>query len=148
MERKEFGKFIATCRKNNHMTQAQLAKKLHVTDKAVSRWENGYGYPDVNLMEPLADALGISIAELMQSKKSEMDTMTMAEANQAIQQTITLVDHQHTRKNKRYFLIVACIVLMIGINYYISNNKKIMIERNFENMSLYYEGFEGESLGA
>ena len=53
MEAKELGKFIAKTRKENQITQAELAKRLNVTDKAVSRWERGLGYPDINTLEPL-----------------------------------------------------------------------------------------------
>ena len=70
MEAKEFGQFIAEVRKSNNITQIELARKLNVTDKAVSRWERGLGFPDINTLEPLADALGVSIVELMQTKKN------------------------------------------------------------------------------
>lgn len=50
------------------MTQAGLAGKIGVTDKAVSRWERGLGFPDINTMEPLATALGVSLLELMKSE--------------------------------------------------------------------------------
>ena len=53
------------------MTQADLAGKVGVTDKAVSRWERGLGFPDINTMEPLAEALDVSLLELM---RSEMQT--------------------------------------------------------------------------
>ena len=65
VEAKELGDFIAKIRKENQLTQAELAKRLNVTDKAVSRWERGLGYPDINTLEPLADALGVSLTELM-----------------------------------------------------------------------------------
>ena len=61
MEAKEFGRFIAGMRKEKKMTQAELAEKIHVTDKAVSRWERGLGFPDIQTIEPLAQALGISV---------------------------------------------------------------------------------------
>jgi len=70
MEAKELGEFIAKTRKENQITQAELAKRLNVTDKAVSRWERGLGYPDINTLEPLADALGVSLTELMQCSKN------------------------------------------------------------------------------
>ena len=54
MEAKEFGRFIAGMRKEKKMTQAELAEKIHVTDKAVSRWERGLGFPDIQTIEPLA----------------------------------------------------------------------------------------------
>lgn len=60
MDAKKFGAFIADRRKQQHMTQAELAGQIGVTDKAVSRWERGLGFPDINTMEPLVDALGVS----------------------------------------------------------------------------------------
>ena len=71
MEVKEFGRFIAGMRKEKKMTQAELAEKIHVTDKAVSRWERGLGFPDIQTIEPLAQALGISVLELMRSERQE-----------------------------------------------------------------------------
>lgn len=71
MEAKQFGQFIAQIRKEKKMTQAELAAQIHVTDKAVSRWERGLGFPDIQTMEPLAQALGISVLELMRSEKQE-----------------------------------------------------------------------------
>ena len=65
MDAKKFGAFLAATRKEKNMTQAQLVEKIDVTDKAVSRWERGLGFPDITTMEPLADALGISLLELM-----------------------------------------------------------------------------------
>ncbi len=58
------GTMIKRLRENRRMTQQQLAEKLGVSDKAVSKWETGRGYPDISLIEPLADALGVSIIEL------------------------------------------------------------------------------------
>ena len=64
MDATRFGSFVAKMRKENHMTQAELATKIKVTDKAVSRWERGLGFPDINSLEPLAEALGVSVLEL------------------------------------------------------------------------------------
>lgn len=58
------GAMIKRLRENKNITQQQLAEKLNVTDKAVSKWETNHGYPDISLVEPLADALGVSIIEL------------------------------------------------------------------------------------
>lgn len=72
MDSKVFGQFIAKTRKEKGMTQADLAEIIGVTDKAVSRWERGIGFPDINTLEPLANALGLSIFELMRSERSDM----------------------------------------------------------------------------
>ena len=73
MDAKKFGAFVSDRRKQQHMTQAELAGKIGVTDKAVSRWERGLGFPDINTMEPLADALGVSLLELMRSELQDID---------------------------------------------------------------------------
>lgn len=69
MDTKKFGAFLASVRRENGLTQKALAEKLYVTDKAVSRWERGIGLPDVNTLEPLSEALGVSVLELIRSEK-------------------------------------------------------------------------------
>ena len=59
------GEIIRKLREEKKMTQAELAEKLSVSDKTVSKWENGRGYPDITLIEPIAQALGISMIELL-----------------------------------------------------------------------------------
>ena len=69
MDQVKIGKFIAKLRKEKKMTQQELAEKLHVTDRAVSNWENGRRMPDVSLFKPLCATLGITINELMSGEK-------------------------------------------------------------------------------
>ncbi len=64
MDQKKIGVFIAQCRKEKNLTQMQLAELLDITNQAVSKWENGRGMPDVSLLQPLCDVLGISLNEL------------------------------------------------------------------------------------
>lgn len=71
MNQEKIGKFIAKLRKEKNMTQAQLAEKMGVTDKSISRWENGKTMPDVSLFEPLCNELNISINELLKGEKTE-----------------------------------------------------------------------------
>ena len=59
------GAVIKELREKNHFTQAELAGKLNVSDKTVSKWETGKGYPDISLLEPIAKVFGVSITELM-----------------------------------------------------------------------------------
>lgn len=65
MNKQAIGSKICTLRKQLGMTQKQLAEKLHVTDKSVSKWERGVSYPDLELMENIAEALGITLGELL-----------------------------------------------------------------------------------
>ena len=62
------GSMIKALRENKRLTQAELAELLHVSDKTVSKWENAKGYPDISLLEPIAQVFGISIAELLSGK--------------------------------------------------------------------------------
>ena len=71
MNPQEFGAFVQTRRKELGLSQAELADKLYVTAKAVSRWERGVGFPDIHLLEPLAEALDLTLIELMQSERIE-----------------------------------------------------------------------------
>ena len=59
------GAVIKELREKNHLTQAELAEKLCISDKTISKWETGKGYPDISLLEPLAQILGVSITELI-----------------------------------------------------------------------------------
>ena len=59
------GTTIKELREKNKITQVQLAEKLGVSDKTVSKWETGKGYPDITLLEPIADTLRVSVAELI-----------------------------------------------------------------------------------
>lgn len=72
MDQVKIGKFIAECRKNKKMTQADLAEKLNITDRAVSKWENGRAMPDSSLMLDLCGELGISVNELLSGEMIEM----------------------------------------------------------------------------
>ena len=65
MNKERLGAFISQCRRDLTLTQRELAQRLHVTDKAVSKWERGISYPDVTLLQPLAAALELSVEELM-----------------------------------------------------------------------------------
>ena len=69
MDCKSIGATIAALRKKNAMTQWELAQKLDVTDKAVSRWENGQSYPDITLFPRLASLFGVTVDYLMQGEK-------------------------------------------------------------------------------
>lgn len=90
MDAQKMGSFIAQRRKELGLTQNELAQKLHVTDKAVSRWERGVGLPDINILEPLAQALSVNLIELVQAKSSQQDTISVLEAEMIISDTIAL----------------------------------------------------------
>ena len=82
MDQMKIGKFIALCRKEKQLTQKQLAEKLNLTDRAISKWENGKSMPDSSIMLDLCQALNISVNELLCGEKIEtQDYNKIAEEN-------------------------------------------------------------------
>ncbi len=69
MDQIKIGKFIASCRKDQDMTQAALAEKLGISDRAVSKWETGKSMPDTGIMLELCDLLKINVNELLSGEK-------------------------------------------------------------------------------
>ena len=74
----KIGKFIAKCRKDKNLTQLQLAEKLSITDRAVSKWENGRSLPDSSIMLNLCNALGITVNELLAGERLEKEDINKA----------------------------------------------------------------------
>lgn len=118
MDNIQFGAFVAQLRKEQELTQKELADRLNVTDKAVSKWETGKGFPDVKLLEPLAQALGVSLVELMQGRRQESETLTIAEAGAVVFQAIGQSERTTARRYLRlfrWFLTAICgLCLLIG----------------------------------
>jgi len=73
MNQIKIGKFIAECRRNNNLTQMQLAEKLDITDRAISKWENGKAMPDSGVMLDLCKELKISVNELLSGEMIKME---------------------------------------------------------------------------
>ncbi len=73
---KSIGETIASLRKKKGMTQNELAEKMNVTDKAVSKWERDLSCPDINTISKLADILDVSVEELLKAKKKENSNTT------------------------------------------------------------------------
>ena len=114
MNQEKIGKFIAKLRKEKNMTQQELAKKLGITDRAISKWENGRGLPDYSLLQDLCDTLSISINELFSGEKiSKEDYKTKAEENMS-----KLINDNYSKKKKINWIIailVAIVYLSISI---------------------------------
>ena len=73
MDQIKIGKFIAECRKKKNLTQAQLAEKLDITDRAISKWETGKAMPDSDIMLDLCYILGINVNELLCGEIIDME---------------------------------------------------------------------------
>lgn len=107
MDQIKIGKFISAMRKEQGMTQRQLADKLLISDKTVSKWECGNGMPEVSLMQPLCEALEINLNELFSGERiTDVDYKKKAEENM-----IDLVKEKAESKKK---IILAFVVVVIS----------------------------------
>lgn len=112
MDAEKLGAFIAENRKAKGMTQADLAGKLQVTDKAVSRWERGIGFPDINTIEPLAHALGVSVLEIMKSEKLEHDHYSDEDAVEMMRSAVEIEKENRKQAYTATGLAVFTIILV------------------------------------
>ncbi len=106
------GAFIAQLRKENNLTQKELAEKINVTDKAVSRWETGKGFPEVSLLIPLSDALDISVNELLTGERIEKEKI-IDNSNKVIVETITKTNNDISTTGKLIFIVFCIIQLTV-----------------------------------
>ena len=116
MDQIKIGKFIAECRKKNNLTQMQLAEKLNITDRAISKWENGKGMPDSSIMLDLCNELKISVNELLSG-----EMISMENKNEKQEQLLLDMAKEAEEKNKIIWtsmwaiMIIAMISLFAGI---------------------------------
>ncbi len=125
MDQIKIGKFIAELRKEKGMTQLELANRLGITDRAVSKWENGRGLPDLSLIKPLCEELSISINELLSGERIQEDRFT-EKAEENIISTIEYSDKNIKYIKKVFFFILAAIMiflLLLGSCYGIDINR-------------------------
>ena len=133
MTKENLGKFISENRKALGMTQEELAQKLFVTNKAVSKWEKGQSFPDIVLFEPLAEALGVSVSELIAGEKDENDVSVKA----VLELSKSVIKKEKKKlKNIIGILIFTIVALLIVFS---ENIATVIDGRNIE--YLYWKGF-------
>lgn len=102
MNNKHTGDFICARRKELNLSQKDLAEKLNVTDKAVSKWETGRSAPNISILEPLAEVLGVTVAELLKGEKAEKESLNNT-SNEIIVETI--------KKSKKKIILTVSVIL-------------------------------------
>lgn len=114
MNQEKIGNFILELRKEKNMTQQELADKIGVTDKAISKWENGRGMPDLSLMKPLCRELDISINELISGERiDKKDYQEKLEEN--IMNTIDYSVQEQKKQTKVFKIILGTTVITIAL---------------------------------
>ena len=107
MDAKATGGLIARRRKEKGMSQGELAERLHVTDKAVSRWETGRGMPSVELLEPLAEALDLTVSELLSGRELTAEELPRAAEVQVMESM------EREKRNRWKSALAAALVLFL-----------------------------------
>ena len=122
MDQIKIGKFILNCRKEKCLTQEQLAEKLGVTSKSISRWENGNTMPDYSLLKDLCNELDINVNELLSGEKIKVnDYMNKSEEN-------LIILRKQIDKRKKVLTIISYVFMAIIIVAFILN---IVLNRIF-----------------
>lgn len=112
----KFGGFILELRKEKGLTQKELAEKLYISDKAVSKWERGLSMPDIALLMPLSQIFSVTTTELLSGKRIEKDkSLTVGEVEALMNQTIHLSKEEvvEQSKNKRNRMVIFFSSLII-----------------------------------
>ena len=112
MNQIEIGKFIAKCRKEKNLTQAHLAEKLNITDRAVSKWETGKNMPDSAVMLELCEMLGITVNELLSGQRIDMESYEKKADENLI--ALKRKDENNMAKNVTISILFS-VMLLIGI---------------------------------
>lgn len=149
MSPKETGVFIADLRKEIGITQQELAKKLQVTAKAVSRWETGKGYPDVTILPKISNIFNVSVNEILNGKRCKKD-----EAEEIAEKTILKVCQQSEiikRRHLRLLLIIAtisivvisllCTSIVMGISKSLEGESYAVLSNDFSCLTYYGEQY-------
>ena len=115
MDQVKIGKFIADCRKKTNLTQMQLAEKLNITDRAISKWETGKSLPDSSIMLELCDILGISVNDLLCG-----EIVTMANYNKELENNLLEIIKQKEQADKRLlsievFIGITAIIVLFAL---------------------------------
>lgn len=119
IDKEQFGRFVAALRKEKGLTQKELAEQLHVSDKAVSKWERALSLPDIALLPPLSEALGVSVAELLQGERLPEDsTFSKGEVEKLVGGALGLSEEEkrnrgaERKRRQRLFLLALPLIAL------------------------------------
>lgn len=110
MDNKSMANFICELRKSKNMTQRQLAEKLNITDKAVSKWERGLGYPDISIISSLAEVLGVTVNELLNGERLAAPPL---EANAIVESTLQYANKVTSNEKKSVKFIAKAVITTV-----------------------------------
>lgn len=101
IDKEKFGEFVAGLRRERGMTQKELAQMVYISDKAVSKWERGLSMPDITLLIPLSQALGVSVTELLECQRMEQAAMDSSHVEELMHRVITYSEETPAERHRR-----------------------------------------------
>ena len=115
MNQEKIGNFIAELRKEKNMTQEQLAEKMGVTDKSISRWENGKTMPNISIINILANELNCTIQKLLNGRK--MTKEELLDLRETINNLVEYESNQQIKKDKKFnkYNMIGAIALVLAV---------------------------------
>ena len=123
MDKEKTGEYIRALRKNKGWTQMQLAEQLHISDKAVSKWERGISFPDIELMEELAQVFQVDVADIIRGEEAGRAEHTV---NELVKDTIDIAKREKKRQIRKYRWVLCILFVLFGvlIGYSVENIQK------------------------
>lgn len=136
MNKEKFGEFVCKLRKEKGMTQEDLGNKLHLTNKAISKWERGLSFPDICILQEIAKALDVSVLELLNGERNTEASISSDVANRIIEDTVKhsgqLIKKVRRKVTIAISLIVGLLPLLIVLFsyacFYLIKNEKSLDE--------------------
>ena len=115
IDKAKFGAFVAQLRKEKGLMQKELAEQLYVSDKAVSKWERGLSIPDVAILVPLAEILGVTVTELLECRRLPKDEpMDSRQTEEIVKKVIGLSEEEQ----RKYRPVLYALVATFGFHSY------------------------------
>ncbi len=145
MDQQKVGEFISLLRKEKGLTQQELAEKLGVTDKAVSKWERGLGCPDISLLVPISEIFDVSINELLAGeRRGELSSLDLNQANREIIEYSSneiKVNKKKNRNLKFSLSVLVTVLILILLCFGMSAYKKVSLEKEMEEYINHVESY-------
>lgn len=110
MDQIKIGKFISKCRKEKNLTQMQLAEKLGITDRAISKWETGKSLPDSSIMLELCEMLGITVNDLLSG-----EVVTMSNYNEKLERNLISMIKEKEKADKQLLSMEIFIGVLVSL---------------------------------
>lgn len=147
----KFGAFVSELRKEKGITQKELAEMLCISDKAISKWETGNSIPDVSLLVPLAEILGVSTTELLECRRMEQpESMGKEDTDNLVKKVIELSEEERRQKfRKRIIIYLICVFIsVVGMFNIYMLQKEMTNLQTIDIMPVYMVGVFAIGFGA